>query len=727
MGSAVLSALVLGAGLVAPTFVALDGAGTAAHALPPGPGTRGQPAAPVALFHEDFENAPDSGPSTDLVDYVSAPDGYQYTADGEWEDPVASCNGFVLSGGNDLTGLCGDSASSQGGLRNLTDVLGQVNGSDPKANSAVAAYTSGRSYAPDQVQFATDGEVIPLPAANRFVTFSVNAAATSCWAAHPEMRFSVLAGGVETPISGGGINPCTDPRAEVVAPTQQPDSPVYYGGEFASDGSFLTSGSPVGIVMRNGSGATAGNDGAFDDIRLLDVTPQLDKAFSPKRVPVGGVSTLTFTVTNTAELAAKDGWQFTDTLPDGLVVADDANVGGTCDATTTATAGGNAVTITGGKLDAGDVSCTITVDVTSDAPRGADAPSKTFENCAANIDGVVGLDLPGCASVEFYSEPKLTLQKTSDAVAPGKPGDIVTYEVTATNSGTGDYTAEHPAIVTDDLTGVLDDAAYQSDATSDRGAVTFTDPKLRWSGALPVGESVTIRYSVELGAEGDLLVRNVAFAGEPTDKTPKCDDPTDSPTPCDAVEFPVKLTPMLVIDKTSDQADGARVGDTVHYTVKVTNVGDGPYTGGDPAAFVDDMTGVLDDADYNGDATVTDGSLTYSEPKLIWNGPLAAGEYVELRYSVTLHDGGDQSVRNVAFTGLPTDQTPECADPATSDVPCDVVKYPVKPTPVVPGVPAKPAAAGLASTGVSLGVWAGIGGGILAVGLLLTLRRVRRA
>lgn len=709
-----LLATVLGAIVLAPLM--LSTSTQSAAALPPGPGFPGVPAAPVVLYEEDFENSPDTGAPTALVDYVSDPDGYTYVAEGQWADPSVSCNGFVLSGGSDLTGLCNDNAGSQGGLRALADVLGQVNGTSPATNSAVAAYTSGTPYAADQVQFATDGENIPLPTPNRFVTFSVNAAAVSCQAAQPQMMFSVLIGGVETPISGAAINPCTDPRATAYAPTIDPGNPVFFAGEFASDGSFITNGSPVGIVMRNASGATAGNDGAFDDIRLLDVTPQLDKSFTPVRVPVGGISTLTLTVTNTSELASKRGWQFTDSLPEGLVVADPANTGGTCDATTTTSPGSDVIAITEGNLAAGEVSCTITVDVTSETPRGADPSPKVYENCAANISNVIGLDLPACASVEFYSEPHLTLEKTSDVVSPGEPGDIVTYEVTATNDGTGDYTTANPAVVTDDMSGVLDDATYRGDATSDRGPVTYASPKLFWSGALPVGESVTIRYSVQLGSEGDLQVRNVVFEGVPTDPTPECEDPASSEITCDEEEYPIVLTPKLAIDKTSDVVRDARAGQVVQYTVRLENVGAGDYTATNPAAFVDDMSGVLDDARYNADATVSSGAVAYTAPKLSWTGALASGETVELRYTVTLKDGGDRQVRNVAFGGLPTDPTPECEVPTDTPVPCDVVEYPL----------VTPPSGSLAQTGGEVGAWGSAGAGILVAGAALILwRRLR--
>jgi uncharacterized repeat protein (TIGR01451 family) len=73
---------------------------------------------------------------------------------------------------------------------------------------------------------------------------------------------------------------------------------------------------------RGRSSAGGGNDAPFTNIRILDATPRLTKSFSPATLNAGGTSTLTFTITNTSELAAKNGWSMTDALgpsaPSGL-------------------------------------------------------------------------------------------------------------------------------------------------------------------------------------------------------------------------------------------------------------------------------------------------------------------------------------------------------------------------------------------------------------------------
>ncbi|WP_442815505.1 chaplin [Streptomyces sp. NBC_01763] len=161
--------------------------------------------------------------------------------------------------------------------------------------------------------------------------------------------------------------------------------------------------------MVNGQGSWGGNDHAFDNIRILDATPQLDKAFSPAIIDEGGTSTLTMTVTNTSELAAKNDFGFTDSLPDGVSVASDANASTTCgNGTVTAEPGGSSVALDDGDLAVGTESCTVTVNVTADE-------AGTYVNSPDAVT-TVGLNLPDPTT--------LTVEAKDSAVgtATGSPG-----------------------------------------------------------------------------------------------------------------------------------------------------------------------------------------------------------------------------------------------------------------------------------------------------------------
>ncbi|GMA33446.1 DUF7507 domain-containing protein [Litorihabitans aurantiacus] len=392
------------------------------------PGNPGVPGVPTVIYAEDFENGTGV---VNLPNYTSST-GVTYTAAPYWLNTLA-CNGFIVGPTTPRPGGYCNDAGDFSSVQLKARMLGLLNSpQNSTTNRALSTNTSGASgNAPaNGIMFATSGQV-PLPSATgRFITFSVDAAATSCQAAQPLLRFYLRnANGTETPVSTAAINPCVGPR-----------SMAYQGavtnryGRFPADASVLFNGSSLGIVLRNEQTNPNGNDGAVDNIRVLDATPQLDKSFTPATTPVGTTSTLTLTVTNTSDLAAKAGWAFTDNLPAGLVVAPTPALGGTCTATRTATPGGSAVAVTNGVLAAGQTSCTVTVQVTHAPITAGQSAPLTFENCAANISDAVGIDLPGCASVSFVSNPGISLEKSAstDEIVAGAP---VTFTFAATNTG----------------------------------------------------------------------------------------------------------------------------------------------------------------------------------------------------------------------------------------------------------------------------------------------------
>src|SRR5699024_5225613 len=114
--------------------------------------------------------------------------------------------------------------------------------------------------------------------------------------------------------------------------------------------------------------------------------------------------------------------------------------------------------------------------------------------------------------------------------------------------------------------------------------------------------------------------------------------------------------------KTSPDLADARVGDTVTYTVSAKNVGteDFPAGGMWSAAIVDDLSGVLDDATFDGTVTVdgSDKAATYQEPQIGWRGPLAAGDTVTLTYQVVLTGEGDGHIDNVTWQQRPGQEVP---------------------------------------------------------------------
>ncbi|SDH65273.1 conserved repeat domain-containing protein/fimbrial isopeptide formation D2 domain-containing protein [Leifsonia sp. 98AMF] len=614
------AAAVLSVGLLASGLSTWALLGTSAAPAAAAPGNPGTPSAPTVAFQENFENGVGNTPVA-LTAYTGVT-GQKYTADPAW---LTGCNGQIRNFNTPAStlGNCINDTETAN-LNQLAYALGAHSGAQtPASNHAVTAYTEGNPGA-NATEFRTATNVPLASSSGRFLTFSVDTAAVNCQVSAPLYQFAFLdQAGTATNV-GGQLNACTSTQTVNVPANGTLPARAINVGTYTSNGSVLLNGSTLGIRMQNANGSGTGNDAAFDNIRILDVTPQLDKAFTPTAVQTGGTSTLTFTVTNTSELASKAGWGFTDTLPAGLTLAN-GTVGGTCNATTTAVAGGTTVAVTNGTLAAGQASCTITVQVTSPV-------AGSFTNGPGNVT-TVGLNEPGTSTVTF-SDPSYTVTKTA-STAVANPGGTVTYTVSVKNTGAWPYTAANPASFTDDLSKVLDDATISSGPTN---GATVNGTTLTWSGPLAVGATQTITYTVTVGAAGtgDGVLTNAVVPG--------------NGGTCDPAGSCTTTTPVQAfsVTKKADKTDVVP-GQTINYTITVKNTGVVDYTAAAPASFTDDLSAVLDDATYNNDAT---SGATYAAPTLSWSGALAVGDTVTITYSVTVNDPitGDSHVDNAVVT-----------------------------------------------------------------------------
>ena len=400
------------------------------------------------------------------------------------------------------------------------------------------------------------------------------------------------------------------------------------------------------------TGTTRASCTATVTVSALTITNTADVATTTP----GGVVHYTFTAANTgqapipgAALTAHFAGVFDDATYNGDVAATSGSVTishSTASATWTGDlAIGAAVTITGSVTvsnpDTGDKTLTET----------ADSPTPG-SNCPTG-----GTD-PACTATVTVLIPALTITKTASA-STTTPGSAVSYTITIDNTGQTPYTG---LTVTDDLTGVLGDATYTADATPSAGAVTYTAPSLTWSGDLAVAATVTITYSVTVSNPdtGDKHLINDVVS---TAAGSNCPDASTNPACSTDVH---DLIPALAITKTASTASAAP-GATVTYTITATDTGQTPYTG---ATVTDDLTGVLDDATYNGDAHTTGGtsvSVTFTTPDLTWTGDLTTGATATLSYSVTISDPatGDLSLHNTVTSTTPGNNCPAAnTDPA---------------------------------------------------------------
>ena len=461
------------------------------------PGSPGTPQAPTVVYAEGFENG--TGTTQELLtSYTGAPPASEtYTADPAW---LTNCNGEIVEFNTPYTDLgnCASTAFTSH-TRQLAYALGALAGAaDPSSNHAVTAYTEGNPGA-NLVEFQTVNP-LPLPQAGRFLDFSVDAAAENCGVSAPLYQFNLLNGATSTPV-GGVINACTSTTTETAPAVGVLGAQAVKVGTYTSNGSVLFTGSSFGVSMTNGNGSGNGNDAAFDNIQVLDVTPQLDKSFSPATVEAGHASTLTFTITNTSELAAKDGWSFTDALPSGLVVTTPA-ASTTCPSgVVTAAAGASSVHVTG-DLNAGMASCTVTVNVTS-YTAGA------YTNDASNVTET-GLNPPGSTMVTFTTPPAWTCSAfgylfQDPTITP--PGTIYQVDlVTGAYTNYGSTTANVNAVGYN----TLDNYMYGWDNTNNQLVQVASDGTLIPLG-VPAGVDTSVVYNVgDFDSSGHYWMMNSA-------------------------------------------------------------------------------------------------------------------------------------------------------------------------------------------------------------------------
>ncbi|MFC7501860.1 hypothetical protein, partial [Nocardioides sp. GCM10030258] len=348
-----------------------------------------EPGTPI--FTETFSQQNASATGINILNYTGA-NAMTYDADRQYTPAGAQCNGWVM---NSLTpqptaaqdaGCANNQPDGWNQLRQMATYLGLAQGqtaAQAATNQVLTEYTNAATGVIAAGYELKTKSGIPATAGHYYAV-SAYFAEVNCFSNHASMTFSLVINGTPTVLSSG-LDPCTAPGGTIYEPgTAYPNGTRVVKLQSAAI-QVPTTGTPtLGLHLYNARANGNGNDVSFDLPQIVDVTPSLDKSFSPPLIAPGGVSTLTFTVTNTSELMAKADWSFTDNLPAGLKVAATPNVGGTCTSTTgaplvrTANAGATSIAVTGGDLALNQASCTVTVNVTSDLEG-------TYVNGPANV------------------------------------------------------------------------------------------------------------------------------------------------------------------------------------------------------------------------------------------------------------------------------------------------------------------------------------------------------
>ena len=309
------------------------------------------------------------------------------------------------------------------------------------------------------------------------------------------------------------------------------------------------------------------------------------------------------------------------------------------------------LTVTGGtgpfawSVPAGSLPPGLTLGPSSGVLSGtpAAAGSYAFTVQVTDADGVTATE---SVTLVIGAGP-LVIAATADT-SSAAPGGTVHFTVTVTNTSAVSFTG---VTFTDPLAGVLDDAAYNGDATATTGTVQFASPNLTWTGNLAAGATATITFSVTVRNPD---TGNGILASTITSATLGSNCPAGGTDPRCATTVTVS---GLTITNTADVAS-TTPGSTVHYTITVTNTGQTPFTG---ATFTDPLAGVLDDAAYNANATATTGTRVVRQPEPDLDREPAAGGTATVTFSVTVKnpDTGDGMLAATIISATAGQQLPD--------------------------------------------------------------------
>lgn len=277
------------------------------------------------------------------------------------------------------------------------------------------------------------------------------------------------------------------------------------------------------------------------------------KSDAPDPVVVGQPVTYTLTVTNPGATGAT-GVTVTDQVPASFAVGATTTSQGTC------TTSGQTVTCELGAMASGG-SATITIEAT---PSQAGSYTNTSSVSAEEADSNPGnnSDSEQTQVVEAAgSAADLALSK-SDAVDPVAQGATISYTLTVTNNGPD--TADN-VVVTDQLPA---STTFVS-ATPSQGSCSNSGNTVTCSlGSLANGGSATVDIDATAPA-ADTTVTNSATVGSDTS------DPNganNSATEQTTVGTPGASSADVSVTKI-DSADPIEVGDTLTYTIFVSNAG----------------------------------------------------------------------------------------------------------------------------------------------------------
>ncbi|MBI4751529.1 MAG: DUF11 domain-containing protein [Acidobacteria bacterium] len=307
------------------------------------------------------------------------------------------CGGTVTAvAGSGTISLSGGTIAASGNCTISVDVTGTTAGTKNNTTSAVTTTNGGtgnagtatiRVLAPPSISKAFGAPNIPI---NGTTTLTFTLTNSNPSDALTGVAFTdTLPAGLQVASTPNVVGACSGTVTAVAGS----NSISLSGGTIAASGNCTISVNVTGTtegVKNNVTGTVSSTNGGTGNTAsaslIVALPPTIGKAFGALTIPLGGTTTLTFSISNPNTTQTLNGISFTDLLPAGLVVATPPNISAVCSGTVTAVAGSSTISLSGGSLTAGN-SCTIQVNVTGVA---AGVQNNTTGNIQSTQGGTGG-------------------------------------------------------------------------------------------------------------------------------------------------------------------------------------------------------------------------------------------------------------------------------------------------------------------------------------------------
>jgi CSLREA domain-containing protein len=318
---------------------------------------------------------------------------------------IALSGGAIATPGNTCTVSASVTASQTGSLSASTGNLSSTNGG---TGSSASSGTLSVGTAPS-ITASFGASTIPLNGTTS-LTYNITNPNASLSVAGLAFTATVTLPGSIQVVNPASVNNTCGGTAGATS-----SSVSFSGGSLAGSGSCAVSVTVQGLSAGAVSSPVTVTSSSFgtgntSTAQMTVVAPPGISANFASSIPLGGTTTLTFSINNPNTTSAGDltGLAFTDTLPAGLAVASTPNLSNNCGGTANASA--SSISLSGGSLTHGS-SCTVVVTVTGTA---AGTASNTTGNIASTQGGSGST---ASASVNVIAPPSIS--------AGFNPGTIV--------------------------------------------------------------------------------------------------------------------------------------------------------------------------------------------------------------------------------------------------------------------------------------------------------------